>query len=160
HTGSFGWNVASGAIYWSHETVRIFEYEVAPKVSIDLVMQRIHPEDKPFVQQQLTRLSRERTDFDFELRLLMPRAAVKCGRVEGRPSQSGLGCFEYVGAVTDISERKRAEADLQKALVEIQELRDQLYKENIALREEVDKVSMFEDIVGESPALQAVLARV
>ena len=43
---------------------------------------------------------------------------------------------------------------------EIKKLRDQLYKENIALREEIDKTSMFEEIVGESPALQAVLARV
>ncbi len=39
-------------------------------------------------------------------------------------------------------------------------MQDQLYKENIALREEIDKASMFEEIVGESPALQAVLARV
>ncbi len=39
-------------------------------------------------------------------------------------------------------------------------MRDQLYKENIALREEIDKASMFEEIVGDSPALQAVLARV
>ena len=46
------------------------------------------------------------------------------------------------------------------ALDEIKKLRDQLYKENIALREEIDKASMFEEIVGESPALQAVLARV
>ena len=43
---------------------------------------------------------------------------------------------------------------------EIKKLRDQLYKENIALREEIDKSSMFEEIVGESPALQAVLALV
>jgi transcriptional regulator with GAF, ATPase, and Fis domain len=65
-----------------------------------------------------------------------------------------------VGAVTDITERKASEANLQKALEEIRELRDLLYKENIALREEVDKASMFEEIVGDSPALQSVLARV
>ncbi len=60
----------------------------------------------------------------------------------------------------DITERKRAEADFQKALDEIENLKDQLYKENIALREEIDKASMFEEIVGASPALKAVLARV
>ena len=64
------------------------------------------------------------------------------------------------GISADITERKRAEADLQNALDEIKKLQDQLYKENIALREEIDKASMFEEIVGESPALQAVLARV
>jgi transcriptional regulator with GAF, ATPase, and Fis domain len=66
----------------------------------------------------------------------------------------------FVGAVTDITERKRAEADLQKAVDEIKKLKDQLYEENVALREEVDKTSMFEEIVGESAALQTVLARV
>jgi transcriptional regulator with GAF, ATPase, and Fis domain len=39
-------------------------------------------------------------------------------------------------------------------------LKDQLHKENIALREEIDKTSMFEEIVCSSRALQGVLARV
>jgi len=46
------------------------------------------------------------------------------------------------------------------AFDEIRKLKDQLYKENIALREEIDKASMFEEIVGISPALHAVLSRV
>jgi len=55
-------------------------------------------------------------------------------------------------AIRDITERKRAEA-------EIKTLKDRLYDENILLKEEIDKVSMFEEIVGESPALRRVLAR-
>ena len=43
---------------------------------------------------------------------------------------------------------------------EIKALQDRLFKENIALREEIVQTSMFEEIIGESPALQAVLARV
>jgi transcriptional regulator with GAF, ATPase, and Fis domain len=54
---------------------------------------------------------------------------------------------------------ERTEA-LQKAVEEIRELKDQLYKENLALRDEIDQASMFEEIVGASPALQAVLTRV
>jgi transcriptional regulator with GAF, ATPase, and Fis domain len=49
--------------------------------------------------------------------------------------------------------------DGKKAFQEIKALKDELYKENIVLREEVDKTSMFEEIVGTSPVLQAVLAR-
>jgi len=67
----------------------------------------------------------------------------------------------------EISERKRAEEALQEnvaalktALEEIQLLKDQLYKENLALREEIDVNRMFEEIVGSSPALQVVLSRV
>src|SRR4029450_9109444 len=54
--------------------------------------------------------------------------------------------------LTDIDERKRPETELGT-------LKDQLYKENLVLRDEVDRISMFEEIVGTSPALQPVLAR-
>jgi len=52
-----------------------------------------------------------------------------------------------------LSEQKRAEA-------EIRALKDQLYRENLALRDEVDRASMFEEIVGTSTALQGVLSRI
>src|SRR5579862_6315780 len=51
-------------------------------------------------------------------------------------------------------------AALESALEQLELLGDQLYRENIALRNEVDRVCMFEEIVGTSPALQAVLSRV
>ncbi len=60
----------------------------------------------------------------------------------------------------DVTEQHEARAALETAFAEIKTLQDQLYKENIALREEIVRTSMFEEIVGESPALQAVLARV
>jgi PAS domain S-box-containing protein len=160
HTGSFGWNVSSGEIYWSRETFRIFEYDPEGKITIELIVQRTHPEDRLAVQQFIDRVSRERKAFDFEHRVLTPDGSVKYLRVVGHPSKVESDGFEFLGAVTDITESKQAEADLQKALDEIKKLRDLLYRENIALREEVDKASMFEEIVGESPALQAVLARV
>jgi len=67
----------------------------------------------------------------------------------------------------EVAGRKRAQEALQEnvtalksAFEEIQTLKDQLYKENLALREEIDINRMFEEIVGSSPALQAVLSRV
>jgi PAS domain S-box-containing protein len=160
HTGSFGWDVSSGEIYWSRETFRIFEYEPSAQATIDLVRQRTHPEDRLAVQQFIERVSREKKEFDFEHRLLIPDGSVKYIQIVGHPSENESGDFEFVGAVTDITERKQAEADLQNALHEIKKLQNLLYKENIALREEIDTASMFEEIVGESPALQSVLARV
>ena len=158
HTGSFGWNVSSGEIYWSRETFRIFEFEPVDRVSPEFIIQRTHPDDLLSVRQLMDRVSRERKSWDFEHRLLMPDGSVKHLRVVGHPSASESGNFEFVGAVTDITERKEAEADLQRALDEIKLLRDQLYKENIALREEIDKASMFEkrSWVGVSTALRAV----
>jgi len=58
------------------------------------------------------------------------------------------------------SDLQRSEAALQIAYDEIKTLKDQLYRENLALREEIDQASMFEEIVGTSGALQRLLSRV
>ena len=60
----------------------------------------------------------------------------------------------------DCAEHPEKRAVLDSAVEELELLWEHLYKENLVLRDEVDRVSMFEDIVGTSPALQAVLSRV
>jgi signal transduction histidine kinase len=110
-TGSFGWNVTSGKINWSQETFRIFEYDSATEPTLELVLNRIHPEDRALVQQVIDRVSRQRTNFDLEHRLLMPDHSVKYLRVVGRASKNVSSSFEFVGAVTDMTERKQAELE-------------------------------------------------
>ena len=51
-------------------------------------------------------------------------------------------------------------ATSKSAVEELELLREQVYRENLALRDEVEQVSMFEEIVGTSPTLEAVLSRV
>ena len=60
----------------------------------------------------------------------------------------------------NVNKEREARVALETAFQQIEALKDQLYKENLALRDEVDRVSMFEEIVGTSQALQAVLSRV
>jgi PAS domain S-box-containing protein len=109
HTGSFGWNVSSGKIYWSEETYNIFECDRTIKPTLELVLHRVHPDDRSAVEQLIERVSRERAQFDFEHRLLMPDGSVKYLRIVGRPSGNESGRLEFVGTATDITERKRAE---------------------------------------------------
>jgi PAS domain S-box-containing protein len=109
HTGSFGWNVSTGEIYWSAETFRIFEFEATAKVTIESILDRTHPQDRSTLQQVIQRASRDRAPFDVEHRLLMANGAVKYLRVVGRPSTDQGQRHEFVGAVTDITDRKRAE---------------------------------------------------
>jgi K+-sensing histidine kinase KdpD len=62
-TGSFGWNVASGEIFWSEETFRIFEYEPTAKPALEVIVQRTHPEDRAAVQQTIEHASIDGKDF-------------------------------------------------------------------------------------------------
>jgi len=161
HTGSFGWHISSGSIYWSDETFRIFEFEPDTQPTLERILERTHPEDRPRVQMVIDFVGRECKEFDLEHRLLMDDGSVKHIHVVGHPSPTAeYDDVEVVGAITDVTQRRKIEADLRNALDEIQQLQEQLYKENIALREEIDKASMFEEIVGESPALRAALAQV
>jgi len=126
HTGSFGWDVASGEIHWSEETFRIFDFESASKITIERIVQRIHPNDRSRVQERMERFARERAAFDLEHRLLMDDGSVKFLRVVGRPSADESGPLEFVGAVTDITERKHAEVDLLRSGEELRTQKAQL----------------------------------
>jgi signal transduction histidine kinase len=110
-TGSFGWNVPSGEIYWTEETYKIFEHDRAAKPTLELVLQRIHPDDRDLVRRTIDRASREGTGFDFEHRLRVPDGSVKHLHVLARVLNASPGNLELVGAVTDITERKRAEEE-------------------------------------------------
>jgi len=114
-TGSFGWSVPSGEIYWSEESYNIFEYDRAVKPTLELVFQRIHPNDRDRVRQALDHAINEETDFDFEHRLLMPAGGVKHIHALGRALKTSQGELEYVGAVMDVTAAKEAEEKIRES---------------------------------------------
>jgi PAS domain S-box-containing protein len=152
HTGSFGWNLATGELHWSDETFDMLGYKKSVKPSLDLVFDRVHPDDLALVREALSRASEDQDGFDFEHKLLLPNGAIKHVHVIARPFKDERGNVELIGSVMDVTSH-------QKAFQEIHALKDELYKENIVLREEIGKTSMFEEVVGTSSVLQMVLAR-
>jgi len=114
-TGSFGWRPSTGEIIWSEETFRIFQYDRTTTPTVELIFQRIHPEDAALVRQTIERASQDGKDIDIEHRLRMPDGSVKHLRVAGHPSKDESGSLEFVGAVMDVSDHKRAEDKLRRS---------------------------------------------
>jgi PAS domain S-box-containing protein len=117
HTGSFGWKPDTGEIVWSDETYRIFEYDRSAKPTIDSVVERVHPEDRADFQKVIDGASRGATDFEHTYRLLVPDGRVKHVHAIAHALQDASGNREFVGAATDITERKTTE-DKIRCLVE------------------------------------------
>jgi signal transduction histidine kinase len=118
-TGSFGWNVASGEIFWSEETFRIFEYDKSVTPSLELVLQRTHPEDRAVVRKFHERVRDEGKDWDFEHRLLTPDGSTKYVHAVARAAKNALGALEFVGAVMDITATRRADEELHQTRTQL-----------------------------------------
>lgn len=114
-TGSFGWNVASGDIFWSEQTFRIFGCDRTTKPTLELIVQRTHPEDRAAVQDTIDRATREGREFDHEYRLLMPDGSVKHVHALARIARSASGGTEFVGAVTDVTIARETERKLRRS---------------------------------------------
>ena len=119
HTGSFGWKPDSGKTVWSDETYRIFEYDPAVKPTIDSVVRRVHPDDRALVQQVIDRASKTGNDFEHEYRLLLADGRVKHVHAIAHALQDASGNREFIGAVSDITERKTTEEQLRRSAQEL-----------------------------------------
>ena len=107
--GCFGWSVASGEVYWSEQTYNIFEHDRERNLTLEMVLRRIHPDDRGRVQQALTRASEARADFHLEYRWLMPDGSIKHLYVAGRALTTSSGNLEFLGAAIDLTAAREAE---------------------------------------------------
>jgi PAS domain S-box-containing protein len=107
-----------------------------------------HPDDSERVKATQDSALASGSAYEVELRLRKHDGSYRWFLARYNPVRDDKGQIRrwYV-ACTDIEDRKQAE--------------DRLRQENVALREEIDKASMFEEIVGtSSPALKCVLSRI
>jgi C4-dicarboxylate-specific signal transduction histidine kinase len=114
HIGSFGWDICSGKLYWSEEMFRIFECDRSHEPTVNLVLQRTHPQDRAVVHQTMLHARQDRKALDFEHRLLLPDGQIRRVHIVGHPAFDETGGFvEFVGTVLDVTERRQAEQERQ-----------------------------------------------
>jgi PAS domain S-box-containing protein len=163
HTGSWVWSVPRrDNTYWSRETYRIFGFDPdKDSCSYQAALDRVHPEDWPMIDQVIERIIREKTDFEIDHRVILPDGTAKCVHSVGRPVTDASGnVVELVGTIIDITEQRQSRRALERAFDEIKRLKEQLQRENLALKEEINQAGMLEEIVGSSEALRRVLVQV
>src|ERR1700747_3365805 len=113
HSGTFGWKVSSGELVWSDETYRILGFARETNPTLDLVFDRIHPDDRERMQQLRDRAAQNGMDLNVEHRILLPDGTVKYLQAVAHAGRDSFGNLEYMGVVTDMTDRKRADEEHQ-----------------------------------------------
>jgi PAS domain S-box-containing protein len=111
HSGTFGWKVAESELVWSEETRRILGFTNETNPTLDLVFERIHPEDRSRMRQLKEHAVQNGTDFDVEHRILLPGGIVKHVHAVAHAGKDSSGNLEYMGVITDVTELKLADEE-------------------------------------------------
>src|SRR6266849_2430084 len=162
HMFSWARDTGTGRVTSSPEVRRIFGAAPEEDVSTtEFFLGRIHPEDRPDAERDFAEATLSKASYESDYRIVLPDGSIKNIHTIGHPVLGESGeIVEFVGTAMDVTEQRRARAELETAFEEIKKLKDQLHDENVALREQIDQAFMFEEIVGSSSALQAVLSNI
>jgi len=114
-TGSMAWDLASGDHFWSDETYQIMGFDRGIEPSIDLIMERVHPDDRARFRDEVDRAAQGAQTHDYEYRLLMPDGKIKHLHVRAHRVRYESGKEEIVGALMDITESRKSQAALDAA---------------------------------------------
>lgn len=154
--------VSRRSLYWSGELFRIWGFEPSnTPPPLEALKQRIHPDDAEKLYNAREQTLRDKRNYSVDYRIVLPDGSVRHIHSVGRPVVNSDGMVEeLVGTSIDVTQQYEASAALQQAFDEIKELKDQLYKENLSLKEEMERSAMSDEIVGTSESVQNVLARV
>jgi len=121
-TGSWGWNTATGELFWSRETYRIFQLDPRVTPTVALVAGLVHPEDRHLLHADVETLARARADFEREYRLELPDGASKRVHVVGHFVPGVFPDLDFIGSIMDVTERTRAREALLAAETKLAEV--------------------------------------
>lgn len=118
-TGSFSWRLGTDQIAWSDQVYRIFELDPGVPVTLELIQSRIHPDDVALFRDIVAQARSDGSGFEYELRLRLPGRSVKHLHVVAHAARDQDGDAEYIGAIQDVTERRRAQEALDQARSEL-----------------------------------------
>ena len=145
HTGSWAWNVRTGVLFWSREIFSIYDYEYQEMgPTWPQFLERVHPEDRPVVEEIFRRAQLDKTDYNASCRIVLPDGSIKHIYSVAHPvlNQSGE-LVEFVGTSMDVTEQWKARTELEKAFEEIKQRTEAARRSERALRDVVNTVPAY-----------------
>lgn len=118
-TGSFGWEIATANVFWSDETYKIMGFDRTVTPTIDLMLDRTHPDDRDLLLREIARARQGELNSDYEHRLLMPDGQIKHLHVRSHRVQYHCSKEEMVGALMDVTQARNAQEALHTAQAEL-----------------------------------------
>ncbi len=159
--GLWDMDINTKSVWVTQKTRELFHFSADEKLTYESFFKLIHPDDHEQVHQALEQAIRSGDEFIFEYRIVSPDGNPQWIVSRGKRQYKSTGESDrLIGLSLDTTERKRMEELLRQQLCEIEQLKCQVEKENIYLREEIELQSMHEEIVGRSPAMKQILAQV
>jgi len=116
HVGSAEWDIVTNAVTWSDEMFRVCGYEPSDvQPGYEVFLQRVHPDDRTQVEQNIARTLRSGDPFAFDYRIVRPDGAIRMAHGEGKVVHNDEGePVRLLGTAQDITERKQIEYALRQ----------------------------------------------
>ena len=104
-------------VYWSDENYRIWGFDPAQGLpSYEATVQRVHPDDRDAVREELLKAFHEKRDYAIQTRIVLPDGTIKYLEATGHHVFAASGdLVEVMGTHVDVTERKRAEEALRES---------------------------------------------
>jgi signal transduction histidine kinase len=119
-TCCFSWRVETGEISWSKALCQLFELDPTDgPVTLELIADRLDSEDLRSFQGMIERARSGVSDLEFEHRIRLRDHSVRYLRVVAHRVRDSQSCFEYIGAVQDVTHRRHTEEALAKLRAEL-----------------------------------------
>ncbi len=163
NAGIWDWNIGTNEIHLDLKLKAMLGYQDEEiKNHMDVWVKFVHPDDISKVMNEAQKhLEGVSPIYEIEHRMLHKDENVRWFLARGTALRDESGKpYRMVGTNTDITDRKRAEEALHKALSEVKQLKNQLQAENIYLQEEIKKQYNFEEIIAASAAMQKVFQNI
>jgi formate hydrogenlyase transcriptional activator len=162
HLGSWEWKIETNELFWSDEIYRIFG--LAPGefgATYNAFLESVHPDDREHVMKSVDEALNGSKPYDIEHRVVKKDGDIRVVNERAEVTFDSQGkAVRMIGTVQDITERKKAEEALRKALLEVEKLKARLQAENIYLQEEIKTEHNFDDIITRNEKFRGVLSRV